>query len=375
MIPFNRATVAPGQLDRVAEAFASGHLAGDGQFTKRVAAKLGDLHEGATVLLTTSCTAALELSALLLDIQPGDEVIVPSFTFVSSANAFAVMGARIVFVDIDPTTMNLSIDDVSAAITPRTRAVVAVNYGGLASVSDELLEVATANGVIVVEDNAHGLFGFDGDRPLGTRSALSTLSFHETKNITCGEGGALVINDERFVERAEVIREKGTNRSRFFRGMVDKYTWIDVGSSYLLSDVNAAILLAQLDHSEVIQARRRDAAESYRRELGDWADSNGVREPHRNAPVGLPNHLFPLLLPDHESRTRFLEFTRDHGVATTFHYVPLHSSPAGQRFGTAPGGCPVTSEVSDRLVRLPLFSDIGADEVDEIIDVTLRFSV
>ena len=375
MIPFNRPTVAPGQLDRVAEAFASGHLAGDGALTKRAAALLSEIHDGASVLLTTSCTAALELSALLLELQPGDEVIVPSFTFVSSANAFALMGARVVFVDIDPTTLNIDVEQAVAAIGPRTRAIVVVNYGGLASVSDELLQAADAHDVVIIEDNAHGLFGSHQGRPLGTRTPLSTLSFHETKNVTCGEGGALIVNDERFLERAEIIREKGTNRSRFFRGMVDKYTWIDVGSSYLLSDVNAAILGAQLEHSEVIQSRRRSAAGAYREHLTDWADSNDVVMPHRAADAGLPDHLFPLLLPDLESRTRFLAFTREHGVATTFHYIPLHSSPGGERFGTTPFGCPATSEISDRLVRLPLFSDISEDEVGTIIEVARGFTL
>ncbi|MGB8858128.1 MAG: aminotransferase class I/II-fold pyridoxal phosphate-dependent enzyme, partial [Ilumatobacteraceae bacterium] len=246
MIPFNRPTIAPHQLEYVAAAFATHHLAGDGSFTKQAAAVLTELHRGATVLLTTSCTAALELSAMLLDLQPGDEVIVPSFTFVSSANAFAVMGARIVFVDIDPGTLNLDEAQVEAVMTDRTRAVVAINYGGVGSVTQSLIDIVTRKGAIIIEDNAHGLFGSLDGKPLGTRSALSTLSFHETKNVTCGEGGALVINDPQLIERAEVLREKGTNRSRFFRGMVDKYTWIDVGSSYLLSDINAAVLLAQL---------------------------------------------------------------------------------------------------------------------------------
>ena len=374
MIPFNRPTVAPGQLDRVAEAFTSGHLAGDGAFTERAAALLSELHSGAAVLLTTSCTAALELSALLLDLKPGDEVIVPSFTFVSSANAFALMGARIVFVDIDAATLNIDAEQAVAAIGPRTRAIVVVNYGGLASVSDGLLDAAIANDVVIIEDNAHGLFGSDQGHPLGTRTPLSTLSFHETKNVTCGEGGALIVNDVRFLERAEIIREKGTNRSRFFRGMVDKYTWIDVGSSYLMSDVNAAILSAQIEHCEVIQTRRLAATASYRGHLTDWADSNGIVLPHRHADAGVPDHLFPLLLPDLETRTRFLAFTREHGVATTFHYIPLHSSPGGERFGTTPFGCPVSTQVSDRLVRLPLFSDITESEVELIIDATQRFS-
>ncbi len=374
MIPFNRPTIAPHQLDLVAEAFASGRLSGDGPFTKRAAEQLGGLHEGASVLLTTSCTAALELSALLLDLQDGDEVIVPSFTFVSSANAFAVMGACIVFVDISPTTFNIDEEQVAAAITSRTRAIVAVSYGGNVSVSPQLVALAATHGIVIVEDNAHGLFGRGNGHPLGTQGQLSTLSFHETKNVTCGEGGALVLNDAQYFDRAEVIREKGTNRSRFFRGMVDKYTWIDAGSSYLLSEINAAVLCAQLDHSETIQQRRADAARSFRDELATWAANNGVGMPAVIPGTESPSHLFTLVLPDLAQRTRFLASTRELGVATTFHYIPLHSSPAGMRFGSAPFGCPVSSNISDRLARLPLFSDITCDEVDRIIETTTKFS-
>jgi dTDP-4-amino-4,6-dideoxygalactose transaminase len=326
------------------------------------------------VLLTTSCTAALELSALLLDLQDGDEVIVPSFTFVSSANAFAIMGARVVFVDISPTTFNLDEDQVAAAITPRTRAIVAVSYAGVASVSSQLVALASTHGIVIVEDNAHGLFGKSNGHPLGTQGQLSTLSFHETKNVTCGEGGALVINDPQFVERAEIIREKGTNRSQFFRGMVDKYTWIDAGSSYLLSEINAAVLCAQLDHSPTIQNRRAAAADAFRRGLSSWAQDNDVDMPLTLPDGDSPSHLFPLILPDLAQRTRFLALTRELGIATTFHYIPLHSSPAGLRFGTAPFGCPVSTDISDRLVRLPLFSDITVAEVEEIIDTTAKFS-
>lgn len=375
MIPFNRATVAPHQLDYVAETFASAHLAGDGPFTRRASSLLQALHGGdCTVLLTTSCTAALELSALLLDLEPGDEVIVPSFTFVSSANAFAVMGARIVFVDIEPDTLNLSLEQVAAVISPRTRAIVAVNYGGVAAVDSDLVQLAEQHGITLVEDNAHGLFGSDDSGPLGTRSPLSTLSFHETKNVTCGEGGALVINDPTLVERAEILREKGTNRSRFFRGMVDKYTWIDVGSSYLLSDVNAAMLCAQLEHGDSIQRRRRSAATRYRTELARWADLQGVSMLHEAPPNDTPDHLFPLLVPDLESRTRMLAHTRERGVATTFHYIPLHDSPAGKRFGDAPLGCPTASAVAERLIRLPLFSDITDDETTAIIEAVQSFT-
>jgi dTDP-4-amino-4,6-dideoxygalactose transaminase len=374
MIPFNRPTIAPNQLEYVNQAFLSGHLSGDGTFTKRAAALLSSVHNGASVLLTTSCTAALELSALLLEIKPGDEVIVPSFTFVSSANAFALMGARIVFVDVNPHTLNLDEDAVERALTPRTRAIVAVNYGGVGSVTQHLVTLARSHQAIVIEDNAHGLFGSLNGLALGTQGQLSTLSFHETKNVTCGEGGALVVNDPELLERAEIIREKGTNRSRFFRGMVDKYTWIDLGSSYLLSDINAAVLLAQLEFRETVQMRRQAAADAYQAALGGWAGANGIAMQHIPDGSRTPAHLLCMLLPDLAQRTRFLSFTRERGVATTFHYLPLHSSPAGSRFGVDARDCPVTDSVSDRLVRLPLFSDITPAEVETIIDVVSEFS-
>jgi dTDP-4-amino-4,6-dideoxygalactose transaminase len=373
VIPFNRPTISPRQVEYITTSFASHHLSGDGPFTRQVSDLLSSIHDGAKVLLTTSCTAALELSALLLKLSPGDEVIVPSFTFVSSANAFAMMGARIVFVDIDPETLNLDEEQVAAALSERTKAVVAVNYGGVNSVSDVLLKMVKQAGAIVIEDNAHGLFGTANGKPLGTQSAISTLSFHETKNVTCGEGGALVINNEDFVERAEVLREKGTNRSRFFRGMVDKYTWIDVGSSYLLSDINASVLLSQLEYREIIQARRASAVEAYRTNLKVWAESNVVRLQSDPAGSQSPAHLFYMLMPDLAERTRFLAFTRERGVSSTFHYLPLHSSPAGQQYGSTPFGCPNAENISDRLVRLPVFSDISQSEVAQVVDVVNEF--
>ncbi len=374
MIPFNRPTQAPGQLDAVADVFRRGHLSGDGEYTSRASASLRELHCGSAVLLTTSCTDALELCAMLLHLQPGDEVIVPSFTFVSSANAFAIMGANIVFVDIDPKNLNISMEQVERALTHRTRAIVAVNYAGTPSLTDELVELARLKNVVIIEDNAHGLFGLDSEgRPLGTRSQLSTLSFHETKNITSGEGGAIVINDPELVDRAEILREKGTNRSRFFRGMVDKYTWVDVGSSYLLSEINAAVLVAQLDFRATVQERRGAAAQQYHETLVEWAQQHGHSLPQRLA--GSPNHLFPILFRTAEVRTRFLAYTRERGVATTFHYIPLHSSPGGKRFGRAPFGCETSADVSDRLARLPLFSDITIPEVDTVIEVVSGFTV
>ena len=372
-IPFNRPTIAPMQAAYVNEAFQSGHWSGDGPFTKRTSQVLSDLHGGSKVLLTTSCTSALELSALLLDLQPGDEVIVPSFTFVSSANAFVIMGATVVFAEIERETLSISVRTVEHLINPRTRAIVAVNYGGAPSVTQELVGLADAHNIIIIEDNAHGLFASHEGNPLGTQSALSTLSFHETKNITCGEGGALIINDQKFIERAEIIREKGTNRSLFFRGMIDKYTWVEKGSSYLMSDINAAVLLAQFEFSETIQQRRRDAFNLYMVQLKSWADSIGATLPTHLHRDDRPFHLFPILMPNLNSRTRLLNFAKSKDVLLTFHYVPLHNSPGGEKFGRFTDEFSNTNKISDTLIRLPLFSDIDNSDALQVLDVVLEF--
>jgi dTDP-4-amino-4,6-dideoxygalactose transaminase len=371
--PFNRATIAPKQREYVNEAFASGHLSGDGPFTKEASQILSDLHGGSKVLLTTSCTSALELSALLLNLNPGDEVIVPSFTFVSSANAYVIMGATIVFAEIEPDTLCISQRTVEPLITQKTKAIVAVNYGGQPSVTQELIDLARSHNVPIVEDNAHGLFASHEGKPLGTRASLSTLSFHETKNITCGEGGALIINDQQFAERAEIIREKGTNRSQFFRGMVDKYTWVDKGSSYLISDINAAVLTSQLEFSQVIQERRRSAFDLYMSTLSTWAERVGAKLPHHLHRDDRPFHLFPILMPSLEARTQLMEHAKSHAVALTFHYVPLHNSPGGQRFGRHNGDLDATQQVSDTLVRLPLFSDMNDEDAQRVVDVIQDF--
>ena len=373
-VPFNRPTIAPNQLEYVSQSFSSGHLSGDGPFTARASKMLSGLHNGSKVLLTTSCTSALELSALLLDLEPGDEVIVPSFTFVSSANAFVIMGATIVFAEVEPDTFSISTRTVEKLITPRTKAIVAVNYGGHPSVTDELVALAAKHNIVIIEDNAHGLFASDEGIPLGTKAALSTLSFHETKNITCGEGGALVINDPSLIERAEIIREKGTNRSLFFRGMIDKYTWVDKGSSYLMSDINAAVLTAQLEHAEVIQQRRHQAFQAYMDELSDWADKIGAQLPHHLAREDRPAHLFPILMPSLDSRTELIEFAKKQDVYLTFHYVPLHHSPGGMRFGTASENFANTQRISDVLVRLPLFSDMNNEDISRVVKVAGTFS-
>jgi dTDP-4-amino-4,6-dideoxygalactose transaminase len=374
-VPFNRPTVAPQQLEYVNQSFSNGHLSGDGPFTARASKMLSELHNGSKVLLTTSCTSALELSALLLDLEPGDEVIVPSFTFVSSANAFVIMGATIVFAEVEPDTFSISTRTVEKLITPRTKAIVAVNYGGHPSVTDELVALAKQHNIMIIEDNAHGLFAHDGESPLGTKAALSTLSFHETKNITCGEGGALVINDPSLIERAEIIREKGTNRSLFFRGMIDKYTWVDKGSSYLMSDINAAVLTAQLEFAQTIQRRRRTAFMTYMDSLGDWANSVGAELPHHLNREDRPSHLFPILMPDLESRTRLIEHAKASEVFLTFHYVPLHHSPAGAEFGYTFSEFHNTQRISDSLVRLPLFSDMDSNDSLRVVEVVSKFHV
>ncbi|MFG1609403.1 dTDP-4-amino-4,6-dideoxygalactose transaminase [Actinoplanes sp. NPDC049265] len=355
-IPFNRPYRAPRELDYLAEAAASGHTSGDGPFTRRATALVESLTGAAHALLTTSCTHALELCALLLDLKPGDEVIMPSFTFVSTANAFALRGAVPVFVDCRPDTLNLDENLVEAAVTPRTRAIVVVHYAGVACAMDTILAVAGRYGLAVVEDNAHGLGGSYRGRPLGSFGALATQSFHATKNVSCGEGGALLINDPSLVERAEIIREKGTDRSRFFRGQVDKYRWMDIGSSYLLSDLLAAALTAQLEAFGEIQRARHEVFDAYAAAFGF------------SMPPGHPAHLYYLLMPDLAARQELIAHLRGRGVQATFHYQPLHDAPAGERLGrTGPGGCPVTSDVADRLVRLPLWAGLTPSDVDRVI--------
>jgi dTDP-4-amino-4,6-dideoxygalactose transaminase len=372
-IAFNRPAMPEAAYRYLREAVRNSHLSGDGPFTRRCHTLLEAVLGAPRVLLTTSCTHALEMAAILLDVRPGDEVVVPSFTFVSTVNAFVLRGARPVFADIRPDTLNLDERQLSGLLSRRTRAVVPVHYAGVGCEMDAITRTAAAAGVPVVEDNAHGLFGTYRGRPLGSFGAVAAQSFHETKNISCGEGGAVVLNDPALVERAEVIREKGTNRGRFFRGQVDKYTWVDVGSSYLPSDALAALLLAQLEMRDAIQARRRAIWERYRTELAEWADGYGIRLPHVPDQCGHPAHLFYLLLPTLDDRQSMLAHLKARGIVGTFHYVPLHLSEMGVRFGGRPGLCPVTEAVSDRLVRLPLFFDLADADVDRVIAAVTTF--
>ena len=372
-IPFNRASLVGRELRYMTEALRKGHISGDGAFSRRCEELLAGALGAHKVLLTTSGTHALELIALLLKLQPGDEVLMPSFTFVSTANAFVLRGARPVFVDIRPDTLNLDETLLEAQITPRTRAIVVVHYAGVACEMDAILALARRHRLPVIEDNAHGLFGAYRGRPLGSLGALAAQSFHETKNLTCGEGGALVLNEQRFVERAEMLREKGTDRSRFFRGQVDKYTWRDLGSSYVPSDLLAAFLLAQLEQRKKIQQQRRHIWETYFTGLRDWAEERGVGLPHVPAHCSSPWHLFHLVVPTPAARRGLLAALRARGILGTFHYLPLHSAPMGRRLGRCGGRLPVTTRVSARLLRLPLFFGLTPREQQRVIETVRAF--
>jgi dTDP-4-amino-4,6-dideoxygalactose transaminase len=357
----------------MAAAVANRHISGDGPFTRRCHALLEEITGAGKALLTTSCTHALEMCALLLDFGPGDELICPSFTFVSSVNAFVLRGARPVFVDIRADTLNIDEAQIAAAITPRTKAILVVHYAGVACEMDRIMAIAAEHGLAVVEDNAHGLFGRYRGTRLGTFGALATLSFHETKNVTCGEGGALLVNDERLIERAEILREKGTNRARFFRGQVDKYTWVDVGSSYLPSDLLAAYLLGQLEARDAIQTRRAHIWSAYARALEPWARGAGVRLPVVPAHCEHPSHLFYLLMPSEAERQRLIDRLKAARILAVFHYQSLHASTIGRHL-SGERHLPVTERTADTLVRLPLFNDMTDVECGRVIDAVTSSS-
>lgn len=372
-IPFNRPTIIGKELFYISQSILNDHAAGDGEFSKRCHALLQEELGVYKVLLTTSCTHALEMAALLLDIKPGDKVIVPSFTFVSTINAFVLRGACPVFIDIRADTLNMDENQLERLITPRTKAILPVHYAGVGCEMDAIMEVAKHYGIAVVEDNAHGLFGKYKNRYLGTFGELATQSFHETKNFTCGEGGALLINDSQLVERAEIIREKGTNRSRFFRGQVDKYTWVDIGSSYLPSDILAAFLYAQLEARDQIQARRKQIWEAYYNELKYWAMENGVRLPIVPDDCQQSYHMFYLLMSSLNQRQALIEHLKNCGILSVFHYLPLHLSDKGRDFGGKEGDCPVTEDVSDRLLRLPFFNSMTDGEQAFVVTAIKNF--
>lgn len=372
-IPFNKASFTGNEHEYIATAINNGHISGDGFFTKKCEKWLADQLGVPRVLLTTSCTHALEMAAILLDIKPGDEIIVPTYTFVSTANAFTLRGGRPVFVDIRADTLNLDEKLLEAKITSRTKAIVPVHYGGVGCEMDAIMSLAEQKGIAVVEDNAHGLFGKYHDHYLGTFGCLATQSFHETKNFTCGEGGALIINDESLLERAEIIREKGTDRKKFFRGQVDKYSWVDIGSSYVMSDILAAFLLSQLDAKFQIQTKREQIWNKYHSALQDWAVTNDVLLPAIPDGIQQSYHLFYLILPNLEIRQRLIHCLAQEGILSVFHYLPLHLSKMGKKFGGEEGDHPIAESISDRLLRLPFFNSLSDDEQDAVIGTILKF--
>ena len=366
-IPFNKPTFLGTETQAIADSLATAHISGDGSYTQRCHDFLEDQLGVPRALLTTSCTHALEMAALLLYIQPGDEVIVPSFTFVSSINAFALRGAIPVFADIRRDTLNLDERHLPDLISERTRAIVLVHYAGVACEMDAIVAIAEAHGIAVIEDNAHALFSRYKGRYCGTFGALATQSFHETKNFTCGEGGALLINDPALIERAEILREKGTNRSRFFRGQIDKYTWVDLGSSYLPSDMLAAYLWTQFEAAAEIQARRKEIWDYYQARLLDWAEAHGVALPSVPSHVEQAYHMYHLILPSLHARTALIEHLKARGILSVFHYLPLHLSDMGKGYGGREGDCPVTEDIADRLLRLPFFHALTFAEQDEVL--------
>ena len=368
IIPFNRVDIQGNEFQYIEDAIASSHISGDGTFTNKCTNLLETGLNVNRSLMTTSCTHALEMSAILLDIKLGDEVIIPSFTFVSTANAFVLRGAKPIFIDIRPDTLNMDEKNLERLITEKTRAIIPVHYAGVGCEMDIIMDIANQYNIPVIEDNAHGLFGRYRNRYLGTFGTFSTQSFHETKNYSCGEGGALLINNEDYIEMAEIIREKGTDRSKFFRGEIDKYSWVDIGSSYLPSDLLAAFLFAQLEMRDSIQKKRKIIWETYYSELKNWAEENNVRLPHIPQYCEQPYHMFYLIMPSLEKRTELIEYLRERSICAVFHYLPLHLSKMGTKFGGNKMDCSITENISERLVRLPFYTNLCSEDQEYIIN-------
>ena len=373
-IPFNRADIGKHDLELLSESISAGHISGNGPFTKQAEARITEILGNYKTLLTTSCTHALEMAALLLRLQPGDEVIVPAFTFVSTASAFMLYGAKPIFVDVRQDTLNIDIDQVEAAITSRTKAICVVHYGGIACEMERLVKISRDHNLVLIEDNAHGLFAKYKGKYLGTFGALATQSFHETKNITCGEGGALIINDPSLSERAEILREKGTDRTKFLRGQVDKYTWVDVGSSWVISDLLAAILYGQLLRADEIYLQRIKIWSRYHNELASWASSNSVITP--TVPDGCEHtgHVYHLRFQRGIQRDKFIEHLKNLDIYAVFHYQPLHLSTVGRSIGGKDGQFPITESAGDCLIRLPLFNTMSEDEQSHVIESVKVFN-
>ncbi len=372
-IPFNKPFIAGSELEHIARSVSGGHTSGGGPYMKRCEALLEERCHARRVLLTTSCTSALEMATLLCDVGEGDEVILPSFTFVSTANAVLLRGARAVFVDIRSDTKNLDENLIEAAVTERTKVILPVHYAGVGCEMDAIGDIARRHGLRVVEDAAQGLGASYKGRALGTIGDLGAFSFHETKNIVCGEGGALILNRQEDVLRAEIIREKGTNRSQFFRGEVDRYTWVDVGSSYISSDLLAAFLYGQLEHMDRITSRRREIHDIYAAQMAPLAAAGHLELPVVPDHCESNNHMFYVLLADTATRTALIEHLGARGILAVFHYVPLHTSPMGERLGYSAGQLPVTEDVSGRLLRLPFYFELTPDEQQEVCETVAGF--
>lgn len=375
LIPFNRPTVTGREMSYILEVLESGHISGGGEFSKKAEALLTLVGGSRHNLLTTNCTHALELAARILRLGAGDEVIVPAYTFVSTASAFAMTGARPIFVDVDELTLNLDLDLVKNHITNRTRAICTVHYAGIGNRVSELAALANAADIDLIEDNAHGLGGRFEGRLLGTFGSLSAMSFHETKNITCGEGGALGINHSDMLPLAEILREKGTDRSQFFRGQIDKYTWREIGSSWVLSELLSGYLLAQLEEFSTVQAKRLLIWNAYDSCLEAWANANNIRTPHVPEFSEHTGHMYFLRFPDLDNRTRFINHLRERGIMAVFHYQALNESSAGYQLGSVKGSCPVAAEAANTLVRLPLFTSMLEAELQQVIEAIHDFEV
>ena len=373
MIDFNRPALVGKELNYIKDAVDQGMLCGDGKYTKLCSQWMKDRFQASQVFLTTSCTHALEMAAFLCDIQPGDEVIMPSYTFVSTADAFVLRGARIVFVDIRPDTMNIDEKLIEGAITEKTKAVVPVHYAGVSCEMDKIMELAKKYNLKVVEDAAQGVEAYYHGKALGTIGDFGCYSFHETKNYTMGEGGALVFQKNEYQEKAEILREKGTDRSKFFRGQVDKYRWIDYGSSYLPSEMNAAYLYAQLEEAEKINGKRHQIYDYYNEGLKVLEEQEKIQRPV--VPDGCRHnaHMYYIKVKDLETRSRLISYLKENGICTAFHYVPLHSSPAGEKFGRFFGEDVYTTKESERLLRLPMFYNLSMSDVEYITDKILVF--
>lgn len=372
-IPFNKPCFEGKELDYIAQAIDNGLVSGDGLFTKKCHQFFEKVLGVKKAFLTTSCTHALEMAAILCDIKEGDEIIVPSFTFVSTVNAFIIKGARPRFIDIKQDTLNLDESRLEGLVNSRTKIILPVHYAGVGCEMDSILEIANKHDIAVVEDNAHGLFGKYKGKNLGSFGCMSTLSFHETKNIICGEGGALLINDPQYIERAEIIREKGTNRSRMFRGEVDKYTWVDIGSSYLPSDILAAFLYAQLKAKDRIQEHRRKVWNYYDVNLKDWAAKHDIRLPIIPDHCQQPYHMYYMLMPSLHERNELIAHLKSHKILSVFHYLPLHLSDMGSKLMNKSDICPVTEQVSDRLIRLPFYNNLTEEDMCIIVDCITEF--